>query len=187
MATREVNPYAVPRTTDPAPLSSANNAKVSIKALRLAGAILTFFACMKAFGLATSLPAMLARLGAAEAGTSWPLLAIGIIPSVVGFAVPLVLGVALILGKARYRNVAWFYTDIVTVWALIGSVAWLTTGRMTLPKPYFAAVCSEKILLATAVSLLLAGRPKLARITAGAVLGALYVLNVLGMGWLLTR
>ena len=40
--------------------------------------------------------------------------------------------------------------------------------------------------LAMAVSLLLVGQPKPARIVAGAVLGALYVLNVFGMGWLLT-
>jgi hypothetical protein len=109
MADIEVNPYAEPRSTDSAPPSSANDAKVSVKALRLAGTLLTFFACMKAFGLATSLPAMLARLGAIEAGTSWPALATWLLPSAVGLVVPLVLGVALLLGKARYRNVAWLY------------------------------------------------------------------------------
>ena len=185
MADLEVNPYAEPRSTDSSPPSSAENAKISVKALRLAGTLLTFFACMKAVGLASSLPAMVARLRPMAAGPFWPALATWLFPSAVGLAVPLVLGVALLFGKARFRKAAWLYTDIVNGWGLIGSVAWISLGWTTLPKLYLAAVCSEKMLLAMAVSLLLMGRPKAARIVAGAVLGALYVLNVLGMGWLL--
>jgi nitrate reductase gamma subunit len=185
MADIEANPYAGPRSTDSAPPPSAEDANVSVKALRLAGTILTFFACMKAFGLATSISAMLARLGSTELGLSWSVLT-ALVPSAVGFAIPLVLGVALLFGKARYRNVAWLYADIITVWGLIGSVAWLSLGRATMPRLYLAAVCSEKLLLAVAVSLLLVGRPKPVRVAAGALLGALYVLNVFGMGWFLT-
>jgi O-antigen/teichoic acid export membrane protein len=182
MAGSETNPYTAPRSTTSALPEPAEDASGSVRALRLAGMILTLFACVKAFGLATSVSAFLPRLASTGQDLTWPLL-VGFLPTVAAFAIPLALGVGLLFGNVRYRKVAWIYTDVITVLGLISSAVFQTFGRTTMPKLYLVAGCSERLFFAAAISLLLVGHPKPVRVAAGAVLGAFYVVSVFGMSW----
>jgi hypothetical protein len=185
MADPGFDPYARPQSPDSmTPPSSAEDAQVSVKALRLAGMVLAFFSCMKASGLRSSVSAMLSRFGSLrDAVQSWDFV-IAILPGVIGLAIPFVLAVALLRGKARYRHVAWLYADAVSALGLIGALAFQTMGHTALPRSYFGAVCAQTLLFALAVSLLLVGRPGPSRVGAGAILGGLYVLTGLGISFL---
>jgi hypothetical protein len=186
MAGMEPNPYAQPKTVDSGvPAAVAEDGDVSPKVLRLAGALLASQACLKLLGLQTTASALLGRV---DAGTDlahlWPIL-IALVPSTVGFAIPLVLGVALLLAKARYRKVAWIYADIVAVLGVVGLAVTRSLADSRLPMPYLVALCTQKIFFAAAVSLLLVGRPGKPRLMVAALFAALFVVNVFGMGWFL--
>jgi hypothetical protein len=186
VAGSEINPYAQPRAGDsvaPAPTEDGN---VSPRVLRMAGALLTSGACLKLIGLQTTASALLGRV---DAGTDlahlWPVL-VALLPSTVGFAIPLVLGVALLLAKARYRKAAWLYADILAAMGVVGLAVTRSLGDSMLPMPYLVALCTQKIFFAAAISLLLIGRPGKPRLTVAAIFAVLFVVNVFGMGWFLS-
>jgi hypothetical protein len=185
MAGMELNPYAQPKVDDSvAPASTAEDVDVSPRVLRLAGALLASQACLKLLALETTASALLGRLAAeTDLVHLWAAL-IALLPSMVGFAIPLVLGVALLLAKARYRKAAWLYADIVAALGVVGLAVTRSVGQ-SIPMPYLAALCTQKVFFAAAVSLLLMGRPGTPRVAVAALFAVLYVVNVFGMGWFL--
>lgn len=180
----ELNPYAQPKTVDSSVPAAAADVNVSPRVLRLAGALLVSQACLKLLALQTTASALLGRL---DAGTDlarlWPAL-IALLPSTLGFALPLLLGLALLLAKARYRRVAWLYADIVAALGVIGLAVTRSLGQ-SIPMPYLVALCTQKIFFAAAVSLLLIRQAGTPRVAVAALFGVLYVVNVFGMGWFL--
>ncbi len=186
MSGDEANPYAQPTTVDlEPPRSVLEGPRIDRLPLFLAGGLLAFQACMKVFGLSAVVSAMVARAGSStELPVSWPML-VGIAPSAIGFVIPLLLALALLFGKARYRTAAWLYVDIATALGLVSVAAMWSLQSAVLPKAYVVGLCAEKIFFAVAVSLLLMGRPRTSRVVVGALFGLLHVVNVFGAGWLL--
>jgi hypothetical protein len=183
--TVESNPYAEPKAVDSVPLPSPQESRDMRRALRVAGLLLGFQACMKGFGLWSTVTATAGRVVAIGGmARAWPVWVV-LVPGTIGFAIPLLLAVALVFGKRGYRMVAWLYADITAGLGMIGVAAMWRLGSQKLPNLYLGALCAEKIFLAAAVTLLLVGRPRTPRIVVAASLGVLHILTVLGMGWFL--
>jgi len=176
------NPYAQPASADPP--ESAADAQYPRKALRIAGAVMALFALLRGFEFVTGTTALLRVLGRESAALYSTMTWIRLTPLTARFAIPALLAIALLMGRPRFRKLAWIYAVAVSVLSLALQVLAQSFSPQVMPMTFVVAFLAQQVLFAVAIGLLLVGRAGSARVVAGTVMGVLYGVSVFGLRFL---